>query len=247
MTISKIHEYWLRCGIRWEHIDATFESYDRSAPDAAKAHAAMLNFWEGGNGVCAILSGSYGTGKSHLAAATIKAAESGVFITSSELLTLQRDLPFNAESGGVSRGDMVATLRECPVLVLDEIGVSSGGVDENALIDDVLGFRIDRQLPTVLTTNVGLDKIGAFLGGRVMDRVLACAATIPPVVGSRRAKRSIVRREDIPKFGFSGRLPDHGEYFDPAGWREFLAGIKRPYEAYRYAPGFLKGQFGKKP
>lgn len=32
---------------------------------------------------------------------------------------------------------------------------------------------------------------------------------------------------------------------DPAGWREFLAGIQRPHEAYRYAPGFLKTQFGK--
>lgn len=32
---------------------------------------------------------------------------------------------------------------------------------------------------------------------------------------------------------------------DPAGWREFLTGIKRGYEAYRYAPGFLKTQFSK--
>lgn len=32
---------------------------------------------------------------------------------------------------------------------------------------------------------------------------------------------------------------------DPAGWREFLASISRPYEQFRFAPGFLKTDFGK--
>lgn len=38
----------------------------------------------------------------------------------------------------------------------------------------------------------------------------------------------------------------HPSDVDPAGWREFLTGLKQPYQQYRYAPGFLKTQFSKR-
>lgn len=56
-------------------------------------------------------------------------------------------------------------------LVLDEIGLSSGGRDELPLLHDILDHRHGNFLPTILTGNIELDTLRDVIGERMSDRL----------------------------------------------------------------------------
>lgn len=71
--------------------------------------------------------------------------------------------------------DVLRELGTVALLVIDEVGVSGGTDNEQALIFDVLDRRYRDMRPTILLTN--LDKAGfkVFVGDRVYDRLTETA------------------------------------------------------------------------
>jgi DNA replication protein DnaC len=57
------------------------------------------------------------------------------------------------------------------LLVLDELGVSTGGRDEFPALYEVLNHRHGEELPTVLTTNVPIEQFVEAFGDRIADRL----------------------------------------------------------------------------
>ncbi len=208
MNNDQDQEYWLRCGIPAQLVNATLDNWDCETQEQRIAGATMDDFCHG-KGNFALIFGLYGLGKSHLGAAAIREVGSGVFITTATLLSLHRSLPFDGY--GCTKSKLIETLKDCKMLVLDELGVSSGGRDENALLDDVLSHRYDRQKPTVLIANLPIGKIRELLGERIADRVRENCLKIEMTGKSRRTPSESPRKEFRSNACFTGLLPDSDE------------------------------------
>jgi DNA replication protein DnaC len=125
---------------------------------------------ERGDGL--ILSGLPGTGKSHLANAILQfvmPAHAGMYLTCAGLIRAVR-----ATWSRDTERTEVEVLRELgtvALLVIDEVGVSSGTDNEQALIFDVLDRRYRDMRPTILLTNQDRGGFKTFVGERVYDRL----------------------------------------------------------------------------
>lgn len=137
-------------------------------------------------GTLILISPDFGVGKSHLAVACMVGRKAGRFITQSQLLTELR-----AEYGQKGRPRLIERLRETPLLVIDELGLSVGGRDELPAIHEVLTGRYGDRLPTIITGNFSkAEELSEALGGRMFDRLReSIFATVRLAGASMRAER----------------------------------------------------------
>lgn len=155
---------WRLCGIPEKVLNASFESFitdgDQMKEDAVRKFRRMKSGF-----IMAI--GLWGTGKSHLAASTIKAHGSGLFVTMNDLIAELRQT-YSDNSG---QDSMVERFRLTKVMVLDELIPDAKGADIPHLLYRILGYRHDHDLLTVITSNEPLDSCLAILGPKLMDRI----------------------------------------------------------------------------
>lgn len=158
---------WLDRGVPNKVLHATFDNYNTDGdPDKQKALAKFRAQVKRGGGFI-IAVGLWGTGKSHLAAATMKAVGGGAFITEHDLIAELRKT-YETNSG---QDKMVEKYRTAKVLVLDELSPEVKGADVSPLLYRVLGYRHDHNLLTVITSNDDLNTILGILGPKLKDRM----------------------------------------------------------------------------
>ena len=117
------------------------------------------------------LVGASGSGKTHLAAAIAnRCMERGIptfFTVVPDLLDHLR-ASFAPESE-LSYDALFESVRGVPLLVLDDLGTQSGTPWAAEKLFQVLNHRYVNALPTVITTNVGLDHVEARFHSRLTD------------------------------------------------------------------------------
>jgi len=133
------------------------------------------------NGVCMVLTGKPGTGKTHLAIAILKRVmdrgRTGLFVTVSEMLRAIRGT--YSPSSRETEQQVFDRFIEADLLVLDEIGVAIGDEDKRrALIFDVINGRYNAMRPTIIIGNLDPDQMSDYLGARVWDRLQESGAPI---------------------------------------------------------------------
>lgn len=122
-----------------------------------------------------LLTGGYGTGKTHLAAAIInemiKQNIVGAFVVVADLMRLIRR-SFD-EKENVDLQKVFDTVKKSELLVLDDLGAekSSDWVREQLFI--LINARYENMLPTVITTNKKLEELAEnnVLGQRIASRI----------------------------------------------------------------------------
>jgi DNA replication protein DnaC len=134
-----------------------------------------------------VLIGPVGVGKSHLAVACMRVGrDDGLYVTQNMLLRRLR-----ATYTDKRAIDPVGDCQEAGILVLDEMGLSSGGRDEAPMLHQILDYRYGRKKPTILTSNLPWDELLAQLGERLADRMRECAYGVLVFAGeSHRADAS---------------------------------------------------------
>ena len=160
--------------------DMTFESFDISglnnknevnntlevAFNTTQNYARHLNGW-------LLLMGSYGCGKTHLAAAVANEVVSmGVqtlFLTVPDLLDWLRYSFSSEESSYESRFEEIKNIR---FLVLDDFGTQNTTPWAREKLFQIINHRYTHKLPTIVTTNIGLNEIDERVSSRLQDREL---------------------------------------------------------------------------
>ena len=73
----------------------------------------------------------------------------------------------------VSYDKLFEAIRTAPLLVLDDLGAHSSTPWAQEKLYQLLNFRYNAKLPTVITTNLGWDDVDARLRARMSDERLA--------------------------------------------------------------------------
>jgi DNA replication protein DnaC len=148
-----------------------------TALDQARGFAAAPEGW-------LVLLGQPGTGKTHLAAsiANQRLAEGhqAYFVVVPDFLDYLR-ATYGPDSS-VSYDKLFEAIRSAPLLVLDDLGAHSGTPWAQEKLYQLLNFRYNAKLPTVITTNLTWEQIEPRLRSRMLDERLSTTLKIqaPP-------------------------------------------------------------------
>ena len=117
-----------------------------------------------------LLEGTYGCGKTHLAAAIANACvQRGVptlFITVPDLLDSLRFAYGNPETTFEARFEEI---RNADLLVMDDFGTQNATAWAQEKLFQIINYRYINKLPTVITTNLILDEIESRIRSRLQD------------------------------------------------------------------------------
>ncbi len=160
------------------HSDQTFEHFDlrvyeldpeerenlRSAFNIARDYAAQPSGW-------LIFMGTYGCGKTHLAAAIanfqVAQGQPAMFVVVPDLLDHLR-ATFSPTST-ISFDKRFDEVRNAPFLVLDDLGTESATPWAKEKLFQLINYRYDARLPTVFTTSRALEELDPRLATRMVD------------------------------------------------------------------------------
>ena len=158
--------------------DMTFERFDlrtddlppeervnlKRAFDLCRIYAAEPEGW-------LMLTGNYGCGKTHLAAAIANArvamGQPAIFVVVPDLLDYLRAAFDPASQVRFDR--RFDEVRNAPLLVLDDLGVESASPWVQEKLYQLFNHRYNARLPTVITTARPLDEVEPRLRTRLLD------------------------------------------------------------------------------
>ncbi len=127
-----------------------------------------------------ILFGGYGCGKTHLAAAIanqiVERGEGVLFVVVPDLLDHLRAT--YGPNSPVTYDQRFDEVRNAPLLILDDLGTQSGTQWAQEKLFQILNYRYNARLPTVITSNHSLEEIDLRIRSRMVDPDLATIVTI---------------------------------------------------------------------
>jgi len=160
----------------------TFETKGHDAPEVSVALTEALNtareFAANPRGWI-VFTGAYGCGKTHLAAAIanyrVERGLSVLFVVVPDLLDYLRAA--YAPDSAVTYDERFEQVRNVELLILDDLGTQNATPWAAEKLYQLLNYRYNAELPTVITTNQTLEDIDPRLASRLKDQDLV--TTIP--------------------------------------------------------------------
>ncbi len=188
----------------------TFENFDRrrvnlppeQQENLEEAYRVAFEFAKSPDG-WVVFMGETGCGKTHLAAAIVnyryQANKSALFIVVPEFLDHLRST-FSPDSK-ISFDQVFEKVKTAPLLVLDDFGEQTTTQWVREKLYQVINYRYNSRLPTVITTRYSLEEINenieSSISSRLMDPKLSTPfnITVPDYRGDNASHKRTSRRE----------------------------------------------------
>lgn len=173
----------------WKRVNLSLEQRE----NLEKAFSTAFEFAKSPEGWL-VLTGVNGCGKTHLAAAIVnyryQAKQPALFVVVPDFLDHLRSA-FSPESK-VSYDQLFESVKTAPLLVLDDFGEQSTTPWAQEKLYQVINYRYNAQLPTVITTSCSLDEIDSRISSRLGDPKISVAFNImaPDYRGDKTSQRA---------------------------------------------------------
>lgn len=163
-----------------------FNAFDDVQKAAFKRVCRWANAVKDGKTPWLVLSGSWGTGKSHLACAALNSLRDAKglnvrFVACVDLVRAIQGTYHDKDGEGVSEAKVIADLARLDVLCLDDVAADPSAF-ESKLLTRILDARYRNDKPTLIVTNLGIEeqngrasKFDEYVGPLVASRVRECA------------------------------------------------------------------------
>jgi DNA replication protein DnaC len=176
----------------------TFENYTPQNPKQEAALRFMQSYLAGfkemlNAGACITLLGDYGTGKTHLACALLNALIVDTrWIPDTSVTLLYKQIPEVLQSikdtykvdSRVSETQVLRSLCNATLLVLDEVGEQRESDFERKYLSQIIDARYRELLPTIVISNKKAGEMANCIGERAVDRLFQPPSKAIPVTGS---------------------------------------------------------------
>lgn len=155
----------------------SLNSQDKSfIENASKAFKASQDFVQQclvePRGLGLLFIGPVGSGKTFLAAsianALMEKEKKVLFLVVPDLLDELR-ATYKTE---VNEIDLLDAAREIPILILDDLGAHNYTDWTRNRIYSIINYRLNEELPTVITSNLSLEEMEEYLGARTTSRLI---------------------------------------------------------------------------
>lgn len=159
----------------YKHSSPNADEHYNNAQKALQASQEFVdNVFENPHEVGLLFTGPVGSGKSYLAASIanvlIEKECRILFLIVPDLLDELRATYSNKNE--MSEFDLLDIARTIPILILDDLGAHNYTEWSRNRIYSILNYRMNEQLPTIITTNLDFDDIEQYLGERTCSRLL---------------------------------------------------------------------------
>ena len=162
-----------RRGVPGARLGDTFENF-RQSPDMADAYDQCRKV-AAGEARCALLQGSFGNGKSHLAIAALRewgGLETGYFWKVPLFLQMLKTRAFD---DGEPLDDVLNPYANgTSLVVFDDLGAENKTEWAAEQLFRVLDGRYDNRAPTIITTNVRPDQLDQRILSRYREGLVYC-------------------------------------------------------------------------
>lgn len=173
---ARIGRSLLQC--RFAGFDLSYYVQPGQREDAQRALSAAQAFVDScllnPFGLGLLFTGSVGSGKTFLAAAIANALTEKerevLFLVVPDLLDELRGT-YDARSERTEL-DLLDSARSIPILILDDLGAHNYTEWVRNRLYTIINYRLNEQLPTVITTNLSLDEMEEYLGERTTSRLV---------------------------------------------------------------------------
>ena len=179
--------------------DKSFKGFDGRIRGADKALAEAKKFARDPRGWL-VLVGGVGRGKTHLAAAIANEVLAGgspcLFTVVPELLDHLRST--FAPGSDIRYDELFEQVKIVPLLVLDDLGTENATPWAEEKLYQIINYRYNNCLPTVITTNRSLGSIDPRIASRMQDHSLAVVVIIEGDDYRVQGEKQSSQRDYIP-------------------------------------------------
>jgi len=169
-------------GVPPDLLDASFANFqvDEQTSGQAEKLAAVKQFLHPDKqSRVLILQGSHGTGKSHLAVSCLRSSNPWKcqFVQAQYLLQRLHGMEFS------ERLSLIESMHRPKILALDEIGGNNQSADAAEVFYSILEPRLSAGDRTIITTNMGKDRLVETLGGSRIESRMARVSLVVTMTG----------------------------------------------------------------
>lgn len=146
-------------GMKKRFLSRTFANFQTDTPERARAYRVAKEYADNftmhkANGDGLYIEGTFGTGKTHLAAAIaiqlMEQEHNVVFKTADDLL---HDIKATFDENGCNEQKVLERFKNCGLLVIDDIGKEQATDWSTAQLYAIINDRYERLKPLIITTN----------------------------------------------------------------------------------------------
>ena len=167
----------------------SFASFNADTPELRDNLATVKKFAAAPTGFLVLL-GSVGNGKTHLAVSVLRQFGCGRYVRHLQIVEELRASYHQPRSADDEEEEGIADRYSvAPLLVLDELGVATGGNDAETLLHGILDHRVTHFLPTVLCANIRAGDLEASFGPRLADRFRQTSYAVLNFTGPSRRRQ----------------------------------------------------------